>query len=462
MSSTLPSPITSTPLRGLARAILECEWLILLLMVAVVWFSDFNRIAALLLWLPLLAARWVLYRRLWPRTPLDLFFAAFFILGLISLFAAPYRYGPITLGGDRFILPVQYTVIALGRPLLGMVLVTSFADMALRRGHVLRLLLTSAALALLVGLLGLLSAQYTVKSLSMQALIDLLPRMTSFPGAEGGFNVNEIAGAMAWLTPLMAGLSFYFWRARAQETNWIARVLRVLAPLAFVLLWAALFLGQSRFALIGVLPALALLVWMLLRGRWRWLGLAAVALFTVLQLLLYFAPASTGAPADRLDRHNEISSSSRLEMWSSGLAILRDYPLTGVGVNMYRAGPVRDRYPVPAYATGILPHAHNEWLQAATDLGLPGLLVFIGFQAAVAWMLWRAWCAGSARDRALALAIGAGLAAHFVYGLGDAITLWDRFAFVYWWLIGLAAAQYVIVRQRSFAAEEALRQNSAT
>ena len=49
------------------------------------------------------------------------------------------------------------------------------------------------------------------------------------------------------------------------------------------------------------------------------------------------------------------------------------------------------------------------------------------------------------RDRAVAVAVAAGLLAHMVYGMGDAITLWDRFAFGYWWMIGLAAAQYVLV-----------------
>jgi O-antigen ligase len=461
MSTTLSASPAPTPLRRLAQAVLDCEWLILLLMVAVMWFSDFNRVGILLLWPPLLAARWVVNRRLWRRTPLDAPFAALFALGLISAAAAPFRYGPILLGSEPFTVPIQYTLIALGRPLLGLALVTSFAEMAARRGHMRRLLLVTMGLALLVGLLGLFSAQYTVKSLAMQPIIDLLPRWTTFPGARGGFNVNEIAGAMAWLAPLSAGISFYAWRARAQKTGAAARLLRVLAPLAFALLWAALFLGQSRMALLGVLPALALLVLVLLRGRARAVGVGLVLLFALLQALIYFAPPRAGAEAERLDRHNEISSSSRLEMWSSGLAIVRDHPLTGAGVNMYRAGPVREQYPVPSYASGILPHAHNEWLQAATDLGLPGLLVFLGFQAAALWMLWRVWRDGEAHERALALAIGAGLAAHAVYGLGDAITLWDRFAFLSWWMLGLAAAQYVLVRERGPAESKVLRETTA-
>ena len=432
-------------IRRLARGVLSGEWLILLAMVAIFWVSDLNRIGGLVLWLPLLAARWVVERRLWRHTPLDWWFGLWFALGLIDLGAAPYQYAPFRLGGTLYSLPVAYSLIALSRPVLGMVLVTSFASMADRVRRMSGLLLVSAGLALLVGVLGLFAGQYTVKSAIMQPILDLLPNLRGFPGAEGGFNVNEIAGAMAWLAPLMAGLAIYYWRERRAETGRAARTLRIVAPIAFVLLWTALFFGQSRSAILGVIPAVAALVLFLLRGRWRWIGMALVLVFVVLQVVVYTTPVPGNNETNRLERVNEISGSSRQEMWSSALSIIRDYPLTGVGINMYRAQPVRDKYPVPSYANGILPHAHNEWLQATTDLGIPGLIVFVGFQLSAAWMLWRAWRAGSRRDKAIALAIGAGLFAHAVFGLADAITLWDRFAFLYWWMMGLAAAQYAIV-----------------
>jgi O-antigen ligase len=430
-------------MRQLARAVLDVEWVLLGAMVAIVWASDFNRIWILLAWFPLLASRWALERRLWRRTPLDVWFGLFFALGLINLAAAPFRYAPLALGGALFTLPTAYTLIALGRPLLGLILVTSFSSMADRARQMNGLLVVSGGLALLVGVLGLLSAQYINKSSLMLPIIDLLPRLRGFPGAEGGFNVNEIAGAMAWYAPLMAGLALYLWRERRTETGRAARALRVIAPVAFVLLWAALFLGQSRFAIVGVLPALAALVWLLLRGRWRLIGLAFVGLFVVLQVVVYVSPGRSGPdPADMTQR-NEVSASSRIDAWNSALAIMREHPLTGAGVNMFRAQPVRDRYPAPAWS-GVLPHAHNEYLQVAADLGVPGLIVFIGIQATAGWMLWRVWRRGSARDRAIALSIAAGLLAHTVYGMGDAIALWDRFAFGYWWMIALAAAQYAV------------------
>jgi hypothetical protein len=42
------------------------------------------------------------------------------------------------------------------------------------------------------------------------------------------------------------------------------------------------------------------------------------------------------------------------------------------------------------------------------------------------------------------LAAATGLLAHAVYGVGDAITLWDRFIFVFWWIMGLVGAVYAV------------------
>ncbi|HLU12271.1 MAG TPA: hypothetical protein VK003_21515, partial [Oceanobacillus sp.] len=100
------------------------------------------------------------------------------------------------------------------------------------------------------------------------------------------------------------------------------------------------------------------------------------------------------------------------------------------------------------------PHAHNEWVQIGTDLGIPGLLVFAGWFVVIGWMLLRVWRTGDLQARAFSLATACGLAAHLFYGLGDAIPLWDRFAFVFWWLIGLALAQYLLVASKSPQAEQ--------
>jgi hypothetical protein len=79
------------------------------------------------------------------------------------------------------------------------------------------------------------------------------------------------------------------------------------------------------------------------------------------------------------------------------------------------------------------------------DLGIPGFILYLSWQVVVLTMLWQGWRKGDKTIQLVAIATFAGLLAHSAYGLGDAITLWDRFQFILWWLIGLAGAQYVLV-----------------
>jgi hypothetical protein len=55
---------------------------------------------------------------------------------------------------------------------------------------------------------------------------------------------------------------------------------------------------------------------------------------------------------------------------------------------------------------------------------------------------------------AAALAAGGALAAHAFFGIGDAIALWDRFAFLFWWMLGLTAAVYLSAQASPLATNE--------
>jgi len=94
-------------------------------------------------------------------------------------------------------------------------------------------------------------------------------------------------------------------------------------------------------------------------------------------------------------------------------------------------------------------HAHNEFLQAALDLGIPGLIAFLASYIGAFWMfadVWRAtrhpslntgnW---SLVTRSLALGLGGGLLAHLLYGLTDAVALGAKPGMLFWMLLGLIA-----------------------
>ena len=345
-------------MKALAQAILWIEPLLLAIVVAAFWFPDAVRVNSLMLLIIPLIARLILYRRISINTPLNIFLYGFLAWCVVSTYVAL---------ADPIAPPYSWGWYMIGRPIMGVALALCLINRAYERQKINDLVLITVLVAVLVGVLGLGSAQYTNKSTQLQFLIQLIPQMRGFPGAEGGFNVNEVGGAMAFFAPFAAGIAMYDWRERK------TRFRRGAATLAFVLLALALFLGQSRLAIAGVVVALGLLIFLLIpAGRWRYAALAGLLAFVVVEGLIIarvFEPPET---QEVMDDRDEDSFNTRFELWGAALNIIRDLPLTGVGQNQYRAQQVREKYPVPSFTMRVVPHAHNEVLQIGTDLGARG------------------------------------------------------------------------------------------
>jgi tetratricopeptide (TPR) repeat protein len=104
------------------------------------------------------------------------------------------------------------------------------------------------------------------------------------------------------------------------------------------------------------------------------------------------------------------ASEVKVELWSTALALVRRYPLTGIGRGAFAIA-------FPAYKTDPSPvtftHLENSWLQPAIDLGLPAGLLLV---AAIAWTWVRAARARDlSRPELGAVAGVAALAAHELF-----------------------------------------------
>lgn len=240
------------------------------------------------------------------------------------------------------------------------------------------------------------------------------------------------------------------WLERLCRTTWIFRAkgpfsiymtfAGVLA-IALILLLAQLIYLPSRWrswmapaGLVG-LVALALTY-----SRNAWLGLLAgavglvattrralPALLVVLGLvgLLLLLPSPFQARVRSIANPSDPTVRERLMMWQSGLAILRDHPLTGIG-----PGQVSVRYPAYRHPEATKPstsHLHNSPLQVAVERGLLGLGAWVWLWVAFfleGWRAVRGLAPSARRERALGwgglMAVAGFLVAGlFEYNFGD-------------------------------------------
>jgi putative inorganic carbon (HCO3(-)) transporter len=132
---------------------------------------------------------------------------------------------------------------------------------------------------------------------------------------------------------------------------------------------------------------------------------------------------------------------SRLEVWQRGLMMVQDFPITGIGIGTYNS-IAHLLYPFfIASPAEVVAHAHNQFLQVAVDLGIPGLIAYIALLTGGVLVAWRAYrSTGDMTVRALLVGLTCGLFAHHVFGLTDAFILGTKPGVVMWLYFALVAA----------------------
>jgi O-antigen ligase len=179
---------------------------------------------------------------------------------------------------------------------------------------------------------------------------------------------------------------------------------------AFVMpaLLVALSLTLTRGAWVGVAVGIAVLF---LSKDFRLLAL--IPIVVVLGIVLA-PPALTQRVYSIFDR-NDVTSRDRVAMLHAGVAMVKDYPLTGVGPNQVeRAYP---SYRVAEAVKPTNPHLHNVPMQIAAERGLPALAAWIWFVAAAVAGLLR--MLKTSRHKSLVAAALGSMAAMLAAGLTE-------------------------------------------
>ncbi|MCL4369684.1 MAG: O-antigen ligase family protein [Chloroflexi bacterium] len=396
-------------------------------------------VAILGLWLAQLVSR----RRIAVPTPLDLPLLILLAMALESI------YPSVDLGAS---MPKLYGIV------LGVALYHAVVNGI---GGWIRWWIAVAALmagAVAVALFGLVSTAWIVGKMPLiGAVTSRIPRLVSSVdsslGTIAGVHPNELGGSLAFLLPLP--LALIFWcigngttkTPRHRESLRVRLVgLRVLvhwwfapagALLTLLVAGSVLALTYSRSALLGLACGSLLLLGL----RWRRLGYLLVgAAFLVAVALAAIGPRAVQDWVTQLDRATSAypTAIDRPEIWNRTTYMIQDFPFTGIGLNSF-PGVLDTLYPsVLAGPDARIPHAHNIYLQTAVDLGLAGLMAFVGVWLIVGWEAASAFRrAADPLAKGAVAGLGAGCLAYLVFGITDAVTLGAKPLPLLWAMVGL-------------------------
>lgn len=317
------------------------------------------------------------------------------------------------------------------------------------------LLLGSALLSLLVTEYFRLSLR-ELRTLILEPVLSFYLLLYWFPGRAIGLPLaGLLAGAVGIALAGLLGLPFGWGTSTAEG---VAR-LQALYPSANHL---GLLLGRA-------LPWLIALAWLVRRWRWpalsgaalvttalaatfslgSWLGSGAALLFVVGALggrrLLALAAVGAGLiglaalallRVERVWSHLQPGSGTtyfRLQVWQSALAMVRDHPLLGVGLDNFLYLYQQDYILPGALAEPNLSHPHNFALHFWLQLGLLGLVAALWLIGSALRLAWRA-LSGTCDPLTRALVVGAigSLIDFLLHGSIDNSYFLPDLALVFW------------------------------
>lgn len=232
----------------------------------------------------------------------------------------------------------------------------------------------------------------------------------------------------------------------------VGNLRRTFGVISGALMLVAFLLTQSLGGIILGLPAAVIVMFLGWRDKqfWRWL-LGLMALGT----LVFIALMRLVPRLRNLTNPDSNTTLFRVNIWRSTVELLKDHPITGVGLDQFLYA-YRSRYILPeGSADPNLSHPHNIFLDYWVRLGIFGVVVGLWMQIA----FWRTILAAVAKLRdgdvlLFAVALGTmGLMADFLaHGLVDTAFFTINLSFLF--VLALALAHQTLHLASSSVSEE--------
>lgn len=277
----------------------------------------------------------------------------------------------------------------------------------------------------LLAMMGGLAASLTVSSL--YAIYQATQGVIRPPGFTGDWFI--LAGQLSILLP-------FFFVFAADATRLQPRI-RLLLWSAVILALGALVVNATRGAWLAVGGSLATYFTVWARNRKKiivWLLGLILALALVAVTLNLFA----GDRNARFIARDLTSAGERFRIWESTLGMIGDHPLLGVGPGNY-AQQYEHKYILPsALERKSQPHAHNNILSVASEMGLLGLSAFLALFGYIIHHFWQALRRSSSRSSPGSIAALLATLGLQLHGMSDYTFLgFPTVIQTYWFLIGM-------------------------
>jgi O-antigen ligase len=253
---------------------------------------------------------------------------------------------------------------------------------------------------------------------------------------------NELASLLVTALLIAVGLALAVRRAP---------LVRALCLGAAVICLAGLFLTLSRAGLVALGGALVAAPFV---GGRRRLGTGLIALAIGMLALGYFSFAASEQARDRVTTIG--SGTGRTDIWTVAWRMVDDDPVRGAGAGNFQTASIhyllrpgailRDEFIVDKPQV-----AHNAYLHVLAELGVPGLVLFLGLLGACFAAAWRAAGLFARRgDRFLETCTRALVLALIALFVADLFAS-DQLNKGLWLLLGLGPAMLAIARREPSA-----------
>lgn len=196
----------------------------------------------------------------------------------------------------------------------------------------------------------------------------------------------------------VVGMIFFVY-LRIQEQN---AFLKVVASLGVILTFLGVFYTVSRSAMILLFTAIGLII---LLDPKKKLNLPLIILFLIATLSLTFLSETVfgilGSILPSISKGTD-TIGLRYKLWSAGLRMWLDHPITGVGIGRFP-------YELPLYGTGIAQNhlhlvAHSTYVQLLSETGIVGLLIWLSMGVISLMNIWKARHVDDLGQKLLAMA----------------------------------------------------------